>query len=536
MTALAGCSKNQTAESDQTLEVYIIDTGYRTDGAKAIVDSFAQQDWVKEKYPDLQVKYTTNNMEGFALNKVKTPKTNEFDLLFTSDEFISTFEKNNQGEYLLTELTDVLYDSEVLDQPGKKYIDAIHDSYIEYLGYTSLTETEPKYFQVPWVTGMMGIVYSEEILARYGYTDGKTPNTTDELLALCQAIKDDPSKSGNDKGFSILNHANYWNDLVPIWWAQYDGLEAYENFWHGTLKTARGEEYSEKVFELEGRLKSLEVIYDMVNFNNKYYDLENQNKGDFTQRQTSFLKGQYALGVNADWYDTEMKSTLSLLEEEGITPHTIKIMKTPIVSDLVDKLDTVKTDENLSKLIAAIDEGKTYAQAKEVISDLSEKDYNRVVEARGIYHTGGMQHSVVIPAKSNSQDVALDVLKYMATKDCQEAYMIGTGGQNLPFDYDYVAMSDNVKEELSPMQQDRLAYFYNKNYPINVLSHIKRYPLVRYAGYSAFASNTSTYHIMFSLENVTETPQKLFNETKAYWTKDTFEFALQQAGYIDGQG
>lgn len=536
VTVFAGCSKEQTTQGDQTLEVYIIDTGYRTDGAKAIVDSFAQQDWVKEKYPNLKVKYTTNNMEGYALNKVKTPKTNEFDLLFTSDDMISTFEKNSKGQYALVELTDVLYNSEVLDQPGKKYIDSIHDSYIEYLGYTSLTETEPKYFQVPWVTGMMGIVYSEEILARYGYTDGKTPNTTDELLALCQAIKADPSNSGNDNGFSILNHANYWNDLVPIWWAQYDGLEAYNNFWHGTLKTARGEEYSEKVFELQGRLKSLEVIYDMVNFKNKYYDLENQNKGDFTQRQTSFLKGQYALGVNADWYETEMKSTLTLLKQEGITPHTIKIMKTPIVSDLVDKLDTVKTDENLSKVITAIDEGKNYAEAKEAVSGLSEKDFNRIVEARGVYNTGGMQHSAVIPTKSNSQDVALDVLKYMATKTCQEAYMKGTGGQNLPFDYDYESMSQDVKDSLSPMQKDRLAYFYNKNYSINVLSSIKRYPLVRYAGYSAFASNTSTYHIMFSLENVTETPKKLFDETKEYWTKDTFEFALQQAGYIDGQG
>ncbi len=537
MTALAGCSREQSVESDQTLEVYIIDTGYRTDGAKAIVNSFAEQDWVKTKYPNLQVKFTTNNMEGFALNKVKTPKTNEFDLLFTSDEMISTFEKNSKGEYLLTELTDVVYNSEVLDQAGKKYIDAVNDTYLEYVGYTSLTDDVPKYFQVPWVTGLKGLLYSEEILARYGYTDGKTPNTTDELLALCEAIKNNPENSGNSKGYSILHHANYWNDLIPTWWAQYDGMEAYTNFWRGTYVSARGEtEYSNKIFELEGRLKALEVMYEMLRFENKYYDIENYDKGDFMQRQTNFLKGQYALGVNADWYDTEMKSTVKLLEDEGITPHTIKIMKMPIVSDLIDHLDTVNEDDKLSAVIAAIDEGKSYEETKEIVSGLSETDYKRIMEARGVYLAPGMGHSAVVPAKANSQDVALDVLKYMATKNCQEAYMKATGGQNLPFDYDFDSAPQDVLDSISPLQKDRLAYFYNKNYTINILKPKLRYPLVRYANFSMFSTNVTTWHTIFSLENVTSTPQKVFDDTVKHWTKDTFEFALQQAGYIEGQG
>lgn len=523
-SSLVACNKEQ-AEEDQTLEVYIIDTGYRTDGVKAIVNSFAQQDWVKEKYPQLEVKFTTNNMEGFALTKVKTPKTNEFDMLFTSDDFISVFEKNSKGENLLLDLTECVYNTEVLDKPGTKYIDAIQDSYIDYLAYTTTTEPEPKYFQVPWVTGMFGILYSEEILAKYGYTDGKTPNTTDEFLALCADIKANPANSGNANGFSIINSANYYASLLYGWWAQYDGLTSYNNFWKGLYTDNRGTTtYSNKIFAEEGRLKSLQVINEMVKFDNKYYDLENQNKGDYMQRQTSFLKGEYAFTVNADWFDAEMKSTVDLLKAEGITPQTIKIMKTPIVSALTDKLDTVKDDVTLSAVISAIDGGATSYEG------VSEKDFKRIVEARSIYTPGSMGHAAVIPTKSNSQGVAIDVLKYMATKSCQEAYMKATTGLNMPFDYDYNSIPSDVKESISPLQKARLDYFYNDNFAVNVLTATSRFPLVRFGKLAPLTTQTTAYNTTFSVQGNETTPEKLFNDTKEYWSDAAFDFALLTAG------
>lgn len=536
MTVLAGCNQGNKAEVDQTLEVYVINTGYRTEGVKAIMATFAEQDWVKEKYPDLEVKFTENNMTAYASNKLKAPKTNEFDIMFTSDDLSTYFEKNNKGEYPLVDLTEVVYNSELLDKPGTKYIDVVHEDFLGYFAYTTLTEKTPKYYEVPWVTGMNGLIYSEEILAKYGYTDGKTPMTTDELVELCQKIKADPANSGNAGGYAFINHSGYWGHLLYPWWAQYDGLEAYDNFWHGTLKTVRGEEYTEKIFELKGRLKALEVLYDLTCYENGFYDVVASAQGDFMQRQTMNLEGEYAMGANADWFDSEMKATREMLVEEGVTPHTFKLMKMPILSAIVETLENKEmTDAQLRQVVAAIDEGKDYAATNAIVA-LSEKDYNRIVEARSICRAGGTGHVAVIPSSANSQEVAIDVMKFMATKACQEAYMIATEGQNMPFDYDFNAAPQEVLDAISPLQQGRLEYFYNGNYKINVLKNTNRLPLVRYAQFTPLTTTNSNYNTIFCGNPPQSTPQALFDDTIKAWTKSKFEFAMQQAGYMDGMG
>lgn len=523
-TSSGGSTTITLPSGDQDFQVYIINHGYRTEGAEAILNAFKEQDWVKAKYPNLKITPTSNNMSGFALNKVQSPKTNEFDLMFVLDDMIKVYEKNSKGENLLLDLTEVVYNSEVLDKPGTKYIDTIHDSFLQYLAYTTKTETTPKYYGVPWVTGYSGILYSEEILARYGYTDGKTPNTTDEFLALCENIKTHPENSGNTDGYCFINASSYYHRLLDTWWAQYDGLEAYNNFWQGKYTDARGTSYSNKIFSLEGRLKALEVIAETVYYENGYYDLKNQDAGDFMTRQATLLKGQYAFMACPDWYDTEMRSTKATLEAEGIDTHTIKIMQMPIISAITDKLDTVKDDATLSKVVEAIDNGATSYEG------VSAKDFARLQEARGIYDQGGMEHEVVIPTSADDQDIAVDVLKFMATKTAQEAYMKATMGQNMPFDYDYANMPTEVKSELSPLQISRLDYYYTTDYAIHVLPIERRFPLVRNGGLRAFTGQTSGYNVIFSIENCEETPLGMFNDTKKYWTDQVFNFALMASG------
>ncbi|MBQ8685059.1 MAG: hypothetical protein IJ514_02665 [Clostridia bacterium] len=528
--AAVGCGDNgdtgdgTLSSGDQHLQVYIINHGYRTDGAKAIVNTFAQLDWVKTKYPNLQITYDENNMSGYALTKVKSPKTNDYDIMFVLDDMISVYEKNSKGENLLLNLTDWVYNTEVLDKAGVTYKDTIHDSFLQYLAYTTKTETEPQYYGVPWVTGYMGILYSEEILAKYGYTDGKTPNTTDEFLALCEAIKQNPADSGNADGFSFINASGYYSRMLDTWWAQYDGLEAYTNFWQGKYTDARGTSYSNKIFELEGRLKSLEVIAETSYYENGYYDLENQDANDFMVRQAELLKGHYAFCVCADWYDTEMKATKDELEANGWDTHTVKIMKMPIVSALGDKLGI--DDATLSKVVEAIDSGATSCDG------VSDTVFKRVQEARGIYDQAGMEHEVVIPAVADDQDIAVDILKFMATKQAQEAYMAATMGQNMPFEYDYnyETLPATVKDAISPLQKSRLDYYYNKSFPIHVLPSDRRYPLVRSASFAPLEVQTTNYNTIFALENNTTTPQDIFDDTKNHWTQQVFDFALFSAG------
>ena len=524
-TFFAGCNKGGNKESDQHLEVYVISTGYKTDGIRAVLETFGQQDWVKEKYPNYTFNIKDNRQDNYALNKVKNPKTNEFDMLFTSDKFVSTFEGNAKGESLLLDITESVYNTEVIDKPGVKYVDALADAYVNYVGYTTKSNSEPKYFEVPFITGTKGIVYSQEIFERFGYTDGKTPLTTDELFELCDAMKENPELAGNAEGYSFIEASQYYSGILPIWWAQYDGVEAYDNFWKGKYTDSRGKtKTSNEIFTLEGRLHSLQVIEDIVKYDNGYFALDQSNAGDFMQRQTTLLKGNYAMSVCADWYDTEMKTQVESMKAAGETPHTVRIMKTPVVSAIINKLTTVTDDAMLRKVIEAIDKGETSYEG------VSEEDFAIVKEARSIYELGSMGHVGVIPSVSNSQDVAIDVFRFMATEVCQNAYMKATMGQNLPFDYDFKNMPDDVKEAISPLQQDRLSYYYSETVPVTVLPPTLRYPLAHYSSLQPFQSANNHYGKLFSPQGAELTAQKLFDDTIAYWTPDKFDMAIERAG------
>lgn len=517
------CGEDATKrEEDQHLDVYIENHGYRTEGIKAIIESFAQQDWVKEKYPDLTYDFTINNSSAYVTNKVKNPKTNTHDIMFTGTELISFFEKDSKGSYKLLDITESVYNQDVIDEPGVKFSDKMHQSFLSYYQYTTKNETTPKYFEVPWVTGLEGLLYNEEILANYGYTDGNYPVTTEELIELCKKIKSNPSNSGNVDGYVFMNcDSAYSSYLLYQWWAQYDGVESYNLFWEGKYRDARGIHQDYHVFEQEGRLKALEVIEQMFKYENGFYDLEHQNDGDFMTRQTRVLKGECAMTYCADWFDTEMAETAEQIKSQGGSVATIKIMKMPIVSALTDKLDTVKSDDLLRKVVRAIDNGeKSYEGVYQV-------DFDRIVEARGVYKTPGTNHVAVIPTASNSQSIAIDVLRYMATDTCQEAYMKATNGQNMPFDYE-VDTTSEMYQNFSPLQKSRLIYFYSDN--ISVLPQDSRYALKRLGGYAALSLQTSHYNTIFGTQGNETTPIKIFEDTKAAWGKDVFNFALLTAG------
>lgn len=88
-----------------------------------------------------------------------------------------------------------------------------------------------------------------------------------------------------------------------------------------------------------------------------------------------------------DWFATEMAASL---QNSGAD---VRFMKTVVLSDITETLeDTSMTDEELSALIDAIDEGKTATEA-----GVSENDYNRVKEARYSSHSAGIDHCIAVP-------------------------------------------------------------------------------------------------------------------------------------------
>ena len=529
VAALASCGGNEVDDGEQSLQVYCLDVGYGVQWCTDLLEAFQEQQWVKDKYPNLQVFTTYNDVRTYAVDRINSPSNNTFDLMF-GNYLYDLSGKNSAGEESILDLTEIVYNQTV---PGEnvKFIEKIYQSYNESNVYRAPTEGEPvdQYYIVPWAGGMNSIIYNQEILDNYGIT---TINTTDEWIEACATIKATPSKSGNDGGYSIMRAGNtgYWSYLFYAWWAQYDGIESYVNFYKGIYEDEDGiKSYSNKIFELLGRQKSLEIFEEVLDYDKGYFSPEAFTKEDFMLCQTDMLDGKYAFMVNGDWFDREMQDMSQAILDAGDPLSTIRMMKLPIVSSIIEKCPTIANDAELSALITAIDAGNTALSGTGY--EVSPTDYEKVKEARTVVHTIGPGHHGAIPANATAKDVAVDFLLFMATDIAQEEYIRSTSGCSLPFYYNVKEKNPDLYAELSPFQQARLDYFCSDAYEVYSLPATGNFPLVKYGELTAI-EGVERFDSIFSAQGNTQTAKGLFDLTKSVWTEQKFAFALDRAGIV----
>ncbi len=581
-SAFVGCNEPQR-EADQVLEVFIANRGYGIDGVLGALGAFEKQAWVKEKYPNLEIKPLDERTPNYGLQKLKSPKNNQFDLIFVIEDLVPFFGKNSKGQSTLVELTDVF--NSTVPNENVTVLDKMLDVSRDYVTWIN-PEGNIEYYDVSWVTGYTGMVYNPRLFANYVEHD---PRTTQELLDLLVKIKNGDTilekpagmsqkewnklNCGNEDGFGIApcGSATYDSALFEAWWAQYDGYDEYNDFWEGYYydESIGMRSQSNKVFQQKGRLYSLQVLREILDYDKAYYDL-GLSEYNFMVGQTTFLKGEYPMTNCSDWYDSEMKLIRKEMKAEyeagvegAINPENLLILKAPIISEVVHKLayrqadnTSYMTDEQLSFLVGCIDERMDFDAAFEAFhaqwpadtnvskNTLKEKDYDRLLEARAISRGPGISHTVCIPSVSNSIDVAKDFLRFMATDVCQLAYMEGSEGQNLPFHFDPNStaplygtegtVADGFAEvytKCSPMQQPRLTeIMYNTFNPIKILLRSERRPLSG-VGYKAINLSGDIGRVF----RVKEAPsaQSVFEETTNNMTEDRFRFLLFEAGLSD---
>lgn len=582
MSCFVGCGQPPIREADQKLEVFIANRGYGIAGVTAALNAFAEQDWVKAKYPNLEIPTpVAERAPNYGIMKIKAPSTNQFDLLFVIEDFAQFFGKNASGASTLVDLTEV-YESEVPNEGGITLKEKLHPDFLQYVKHTPRGTDIVEYYDVPWCTGYTGIVYNPNIFERYVE---HIPRTTNELLELLVKIKNgdtiEPKPAGvtdaewnlqncgNEEGYALApcGGASYDAYMLETWWAQYDGHKAFHDFWDGYYEDGLGRYQSEKVYEQKGRLYSLRVLEEMLDYDKAYYDLS-LSEYDFMVGQATFLRGEYAMTNCADWFDSEMKSTREEMTAEynagkagAMLPEELYVLKAPIISDLVEKLryrnsdGTFMTDEQLSFLVDCIDKEMAFDDAKaafEVVypktadkpkTELKQSDYDRLLEARAIYDTGAMQHTFAIPSVSNSIDVAEDFIRFFATDVCQLAYMEATEGQNTPFMFDPNSTASlygsnktvadayiEVYNKCSPMQKERLTNFYNTFNPVKVLQATIRKPLVK-VGYKSLDTKGDVGKILRADE--AQSADELFQAAIAANDANRFKFLLFEAGLSD---
>lgn len=341
-----GC-KQKTDNSENTLEIYAAEFGYGYEWLNDMIAAFQEADWVKEKYPNLNIPAVKHNSNrSYAIDRIMQGETNTIDLFFAvtsgTDKFESTY---GNGNPYFENLTSV-YTAKV---PGEErtFAEKMDANFLKMNTYTTL-KGEETYYSVPWVAGMQGMLYNKTLFTELNLTE---PNTTNELYELCEKLVD-----AGQTPFIFTSKENYWTCMMfLIWWAQYEGIDDYCNFYQGIVEEDGVKSYSKDIFKQTGRLRSLEVIEDLITYPTDFIH-DDVNTLSFTQAQAKFLLRQGAMIPNGDWFETEMTKTA---EQDNITD-VFTFMKTPVISSIVETLeDKTMSDKTLSDVVAAVDNEQT---------------------------------------------------------------------------------------------------------------------------------------------------------------------------------
>ena len=514
---LLSCKKN--TDNPNQIDIYVVNAGYRYEWADAIKKLFLSEEWVKEKYPKLSINIFQNDNQTYAETIMDAGRaSNKFDLMFGMN-----LAKFNGHEDVL-DLTDLVYNKEI---PGTTmlYKDFLNGSFLKSYEYYPKGDTsgKPRFYFAPWAGGMNGIIYNATFFEDRNY---KVPNTTDELVAICKSYRDatyNPSDRINSKYCFVQgNDEGYFNNLFDVFWTQYQGIDGYIDFWNGIDDGT----LSKGIFTQQGRLKSLNVFKELLTESEHFVSPSSDNQ-TFMASQRAFLKGSALFNCNGDWFISEMKEIREDIIAHGGENYTFKMMKTPIVSSIIEKCESIENDAELSALVAAIDSSSTSLSGDGY--EVSQEDYDKIKEARRVAHSHGATHQTIIPKYALAKDAAVDFVRFMATEKAQDAYIKATNGASLPFNYNLKEKNPTLFNEIDPLHQERIEYMSSSFINTYTLPSKYNFPLNKYGQVDAFYLPNG-YDFFTEMRKNGKQPMKYYNDTLAYYTDIVWQEALRNAG------
>lgn len=512
-----GC-KRKFSNDDNSLEIYVANFGYGYEWIYDLLEDFGSQPEIQQKYPNFKYNVSSNTSRTQALDKILQGETNTVDLFFSittaADKYESTY---SGGKPYFEDLTE-LYKTKV---PGEEVTlaEKLDDNFLKMSTFTRL-DGSTGYYAVPWVAGMQGMLYNKSAFERLGL---EVPNTTDELVKLCQQIVDK-----GETPFIFSSKENYWTCMMfLLWWAQYEGAENYANFYQGIVEENGKAVMSRDVFRQTGRLRSLEVIESLIYYPTDFIH-DNVNTLVFTQAQAKFLIGEGLMMPNGDWFETEMSKTK---EEDNVTD-VFTFMKTPVISSITEKLvDSDMKDETLSTIIDAIDAGASkYSELPESVAALvCEEDFAKIYESRKLVLPVG-NHNAFVPAYATAKELAKDFLLYLATDKANNLFIKATNGASLPFKYNVEEKDPELYASLPDIQKDRLDMQSDAIYMMNE----NTYAAVYYGGISRFTGDRTSVENLMTVKNADyqKNAQQIFDDEIEYWTADRWDSVLENMGLL----
>ena len=363
-----------------------------------------------------------------------------------------------------------------------------------------------KYYTIPYLVDTYGIVYNADLFEENGW---KIPNTTTELLALCEEMQGIAVPFISDG----TGETACWEEAFNVWWGQYEGVQAYENFWDGV--NADGA-YSKDVFTQQGRLEALKILEVCVQneyLSSKSYganNTETQAVLEFLTSGNSKSRPPIAMIPYGETFGERARAYDSV-----VSLPKMGIMKVPVVSSIITKCQTIADDTTLSAVIAAIDNGKTS------YTGVSEKDFERVKAARAV--TGSTPIlEIAVGEKSKDTQAVNAFLEFVVS---ETAFTLAAqNGVTPALKY---TLTSSQKEGLNDLKQATLETLGTQK---AVYLPLVTHKLLYDGGYRPFT--LSAWNAMSAFRSGSKTAQGVYDETLAHYTQSVFEGHLLKAGLI----
>lgn len=449
---LAGCGKqggdkptvDNTVEDKTNLKIMLFAQGYGTAWVEAMADAFeAKNEGVKV---DIKLAQSGEVMKADLKNYKYCDTDLYLDIVNGSGHsLMAEMSKAYDGKQAMRDLT-YLFNSQIPGEEvtlGEKMNTSLKDACVVDGRDTEDTKDDTFYY-LPYVTATMGLYYNETVIDNaLGKGNWKLPNTSDELIALCEQLK------AKGCAFLLPGGLDQWaGSYYLAWWAQYEGMENFLKFFDGIgYDSTKNRETtnSNLIFKQPGREAAAIASHNLLGYD-KGYTLKNSieiNVYNLNEYQTRFTlaKNNYAFYPCGDWLMQELENN-STIKSDSV----IKLMKTPVISSIIEstnsyskekakRLPNVTSDAVLSQVVDYVD-GKGSLPA-----GVTEEEAAVVKEARNI--TGSMATNLVMyaPSFSNAKTLADEFMLFMASDEGIQILKDNCKGGFSPFNYEYTNLN-----------------------------------------------------------------------------------------------
>lgn len=511
----SGCGGGNEEDPSVT-KIALIEKGYGKAFLEALVEEYNKTATIKAEIAE-----STSFMDYVETTLLSGPKANDVDLYFSIQGNNGAFGYISQGkasgyDCIFEDLSDIYNAVPVgYGTQGKAFKEMLNEYFVE-----ASTYIDGKQYLIPWATGVEGLVYNTALFEKCGLS---VPRTTNEFFELCDSMltADGTPKYKNSKNIDIYPYTfsgkvNYGMYLNTVWWAQFEGIDTFNNFLEG--KDADGN-LTPDIFAQEGRLSAYRNYHKLISKESGYTEV-NANGNDFTTAQTSFLKEEALMIATGDWVEREMESSSSNIK-------TIAFMPIPVNSDIINEGSalpdhSIKTEADLRAVIDYVND-----DAQTLPAGVTKADVDFVKSAMSMYMTEGDGHVMFVPSYANQKTGAKDFISFVLSKQGQEIMMQKGLGNRIPMDIDITTMDSHAG--LSQFQKSKMDI-------MNGVTYVGRKynsAITFNGGLSLWYSvDTNTCDSSFSMNTSSNTYKDAFT----YWNRECELMRSQWETILDNAG